>query len=202
LIIRHASSSRTNTQAKLAAELSAAGLTEREFDWGDLARLPYLNAVIKESLRVLAPASTGTVRIAHRDMTICGHHVPKVSTQGNRALLCRISTLSVIKGRLWTGEAALCAAAVGCWTPLQQHGLCQELAWLHLTAQHACALFFQSVHSTSLQWSTAATKAFSPQFVPPGVAMPAHRCVYTPFLLVLADISNPHPTRPYWDQCP
>jgi cytochrome P450 len=68
----------SSAQAKLVAELSAAGLTTRAFDWGDLARLPYLNAVIKESLRVLAPASTGTVRIAHRDMTICGHAVPKV----------------------------------------------------------------------------------------------------------------------------
>jgi cytochrome P450 len=66
-------------QAKLAAELSAAGLTTREFDWGDLARLPYLNAVIKESLRLFAPASMGTSRMADKDMVICGYNVPKVS---------------------------------------------------------------------------------------------------------------------------
>jgi cytochrome P450 len=66
-------------QAKLAAELSAAGLTDRQFDWGDLGRFPYLNAVIKESLRLFSPASMGTSRVADKDMTICGHTVPKVS---------------------------------------------------------------------------------------------------------------------------
>jgi cytochrome P450 len=55
-------------------------LTTRKFDWVDLARLPYLNAVIKESLRLFSPASMGTMREAHKDVTICGHTVPKVST--------------------------------------------------------------------------------------------------------------------------
>jgi hypothetical protein len=67
-------------QSKLLAELSAAGLTGREFDWGDLARLPYLNAVIKETLRLFAPATIASCRQADRDMTILGHHVPKVRT--------------------------------------------------------------------------------------------------------------------------
>jgi cytochrome P450 len=67
-------------QSKLLAELSAAGLTTREFGWGDLARLPYLNAVIKETLRLFAPATVASCQEADRDMTIMGHHVPKVTT--------------------------------------------------------------------------------------------------------------------------
>jgi hypothetical protein len=49
-------------QAALAAELAAAGLAPTEaspqprgFEWGDLGRLPYLLAVIKESLRLFQP---------------------------------------------------------------------------------------------------------------------------------------------------
>lgn len=56
-------------QAALAAELAAAGLAPTEaspqprgFEWGDLGRLPYLLAVIKESLRLFQPAAGGSVR--------------------------------------------------------------------------------------------------------------------------------------------
>jgi cytochrome P450 len=73
-------------QQTLAAELAAAGLTpskqqqqqqQRGLEWGDLA-LPYLNAVIKESLRLFSPAALGTSRHCHKDIRVLGHTLPKV----------------------------------------------------------------------------------------------------------------------------
>ena len=73
-------------QQTLADELTAAGLTPtaaapvpRAVDWSDVSKLPYLSAVVKESLRLFAPAGMGTVRIAHKDVNILGYKVPKVS---------------------------------------------------------------------------------------------------------------------------
>ena len=67
-------------QARLAAELAAAGLAPtagapvpREFEWGDLNRLPYLGAVIKESLRLYSPAPLGNLRYADRDVMVRRH---------------------------------------------------------------------------------------------------------------------------------
>ncbi|WIA30909.1 hypothetical protein OEZ86_000961 [Tetradesmus obliquus] len=74
-----------DVQDTLAAELAAAGLTpnkqqqqqqQRPLEWGDLA-LPYLNAVIKESLRLFSPAALGTSRACHKDVSVCGHTLPK-----------------------------------------------------------------------------------------------------------------------------
>jgi cytochrome P450 len=80
-------------QNTLAAELAAAGLApnkqqrqqQRELEWGDLA-LPYLNAVIKESLRLFSPAALGTSRHCHKDVKVAGHTLPKVS------LVCNVSS--------------------------------------------------------------------------------------------------------------
>ncbi|KAF6256430.1 cytochrome P450 [Scenedesmus sp. NREL 46B-D3] len=76
-------------QDTLAAELAAAGLAPnhqqqqqqqqaapRVLEWGDLA-LPYLNAVMKESLRLFSPAALGSSRHCHKDVTLLGHVLPK-----------------------------------------------------------------------------------------------------------------------------
>ena len=69
-------------QSKLVAELSSVGMVgagARQFEWGDVSRLPYLNAVIKESLRLFSPAYLGTIRRAKQDIELLGYKVPKVS---------------------------------------------------------------------------------------------------------------------------
>ncbi|KAI8464971.1 MAG: cytochrome P450 [Monoraphidium minutum] len=70
-------------QARLAAELAAAGLAPsagcpvpRDFEWSDMARLPYLAAVIKETLRLFSPGSLGTTRLVAKPIKLCGHVVP------------------------------------------------------------------------------------------------------------------------------
>jgi cytochrome P450 len=52
-------------QDQLASELAAAGLVAaaegelpREFEWTDLGRLPFLLAVIRESMRLFQPVSS------------------------------------------------------------------------------------------------------------------------------------------------
>ena len=56
-------------EERIAAELAAAGLlatpaapTPWPLGWSDLGSLRYVNAVIQESLRLMPPASGGTVR--------------------------------------------------------------------------------------------------------------------------------------------
>ena len=68
-------------QSKLVSELSAAGMVgpgARGFEWGDVARLPYLNAITKESLRLFAPVYLGTTRLVAQDMEIMGYKILKV----------------------------------------------------------------------------------------------------------------------------
>ena len=70
-----------DVQSKLVSELSAAAMVGpegRQFEWGDVARLPYLNAVIKEALRLYSPVSLGTARLTTFDMELMGYHIPKV----------------------------------------------------------------------------------------------------------------------------
>eukprot|EP00879_Flechtneria_rotunda_P019547 GHRR01020534.1.p1 GENE.GHRR01020534.1~~GHRR01020534.1.p1 ORF type:complete len:610 (+),score=222.87 GHRR01020534.1:694-2523(+) len=56
---------------------SNGALPPREIDWSDLTKLPYLNAVIKEGLRVFSPASLGTTRYCHKELEVLGHKLPK-----------------------------------------------------------------------------------------------------------------------------
>ncbi|KAL0037109.1 hypothetical protein WJX79_000879 [Trebouxia sp. C0005] len=48
----------------------------RDMQYEDLGRLTYLNAVIKETLRMY-PAGPSTDRLAHRDMQVGGYFIPK-----------------------------------------------------------------------------------------------------------------------------
>jgi hypothetical protein len=52
-------------QQRVEAELAAAGLlgpAARQLEFGDLAALPFLNCVLKESMRLHPVASNGTIR--------------------------------------------------------------------------------------------------------------------------------------------
>lgn len=52
----------------------------RPFAASDLGRLPFLSAVIKESLRVCHPVPFGGMRqvVQEGGADLCGYHVPKV----------------------------------------------------------------------------------------------------------------------------
>ena len=44
--------------------------------WEDLGRLAYLNAAIKETLRLSSPTAMGSFRVTTRDTRVCGRVVP------------------------------------------------------------------------------------------------------------------------------
>jgi len=76
--------SHPEVQARCMDELRAAGLLStvtsrgRTVAWDDLTSLEYLNATVKESMRLHAVAgSTSTIREADRDVEIAGVDVPK-----------------------------------------------------------------------------------------------------------------------------
>lgn len=70
-----------------------AGGTGCPFEASDLGRLPLLSAVIKEALRVCAPAPFGGTRyvVQEEGVELCGFHVPKV-----RVLQCLAGAEPVI----------------------------------------------------------------------------------------------------------
>ncbi|KAG1667781.1 hypothetical protein FOA52_010818 [Chlamydomonas sp. UWO 241] len=68
---------------RLEEELDSLGLLKtpkrrepRAVEWEDLGRMTFLNAVIKETLRVHSPAGMGTIRMASKATKICGYDVP------------------------------------------------------------------------------------------------------------------------------
>ncbi|KAK9832543.1 hypothetical protein WJX81_007874 [Elliptochloris bilobata] len=70
-------------EARLAAELDAAKLLAtparprpHQLQWADLGRLTYLQAVIKEVLRMYPPVGLGQIRISHRhDLHLAGGRI-------------------------------------------------------------------------------------------------------------------------------
>ena len=50
--------------------------------------MPYLEAVLKESLRILPPAGTGTMREAKEEIELGGYRIPKGSAINVCSFLC------------------------------------------------------------------------------------------------------------------
>jgi hypothetical protein len=81
-------------QARLAAELDAQGLlatpgnpAPRRPEYGDLAKLPYLDAALRESLRVLPVSAVGMQRTTQAAVTdLGGYAVPAKTDVLARAL--------------------------------------------------------------------------------------------------------------------
>eukprot|EP00884_Botryococcus_braunii_P001270 jgi/Botrbrau1/11143/Bobra.331_1s0011.2 len=77
-------------EAKLVAELASLGLLAssgnpqpRQVEWEDLPKLVYLEAVIKETLRLYHPAGGGFIRQASKDVSLGGHYtIPKSGAGG------------------------------------------------------------------------------------------------------------------------
>lgn len=68
---------RPDVARKLVAELDAAFTTTKQLDMAKLARLPYLNAVLEEGLRIYPPSAFNQARIVPaQGAVICGEVVP------------------------------------------------------------------------------------------------------------------------------
>lgn len=89
---------------KLETELEEAELLKtekrqnpRSVSWEDVSHLPVLNAIIKETLRMLPAAGLGSFRCTSKETQICGYRVPKGVIVGFPPYLIDHSTLSYVE---------------------------------------------------------------------------------------------------------
>ena len=101
---------------KMLDELKQHGLygdTQKELQFEDLSNLTYLNAVVREGMRVVHIFPAGFARTVPKDMSILGYRVPKgtmIMQIGNRAY--QIDTdwndLESFKPERWLSDDAVC----------------------------------------------------------------------------------------------
>lgn len=89
----------------LRSAAAAAAASGRDFEAPGLGHLPLLSAVIKETLRLYAPAPMGAMKHVENQegADLCGHHVPKVggalcplSVTHSVVVLCRGGTMPLV----------------------------------------------------------------------------------------------------------
>ena len=107
---------RPDVVGKMLDELKQHGLygdTQKELQFEDLSNLTYLNAVVREGMRVVHIFPAGFARSVPRDMSILGYRIPKGTTIlliGNRAY--HIDTdwndPESFKPERWLNDDAIC----------------------------------------------------------------------------------------------
>jgi len=79
-----------DVQAKLAAEVRSTFASESEIDIYSVQKLPYMLAVLEETMRMYPPAPTALPRVTPAEgATICGQYLP-----GNVRQLIRLRMTS------------------------------------------------------------------------------------------------------------
>ncbi|KAL3155015.1 hypothetical protein ABBQ38_011538 [Trebouxia sp. C0009 RCD-2024] len=106
-------------QDRVRQELKEAGLVPtpqqphpRDLEYADLTKLPVLESVIKETLRLHATGPMGTFRMTHKDMVVGGYRVPKNTPVQLPSYPMHLSSANFVRAlefwpERWTQQASL-----------------------------------------------------------------------------------------------